>query len=408
MFVHRIERDFEFLLDAGGNALTKPPVVRFLGLYDTVASFGIPWSANEHDFRPDIPEFVVNTFHAMALDETRETFGIERCLGNRNKITEIWFRGSHGDIGGNATYAKKQGLVANRERSDIVLNWMLAKASACGLPVPKQIDESKTEINSDEAPVTTRAELISIGKVGTLSRRIHLGDLVHYSVERTHLTRGIDGRLLRRIDVPTRIEDKELEKSKEYLNWVPPAEVDLGPDNLHVTQLNPSLVELSSRRYPFDVLPARTWKSWLDLWGLENPGIDQERLLEFWAPREADRALAWDLYVELMTRITTQVLQDDEGNDKSALDSVYALFGLTREYMHKHGVRSANTAALLTAFLNQKVRSFTAKWHKRSLDQNWKDMPAEPHVDFRTELKELQPTLRKLASALSHLADARL
>lgn len=25
----------------------------------------------------------------MALDETRETFGIERCIGNRQRITEV-------------------------------------------------------------------------------------------------------------------------------------------------------------------------------------------------------------------------------------------------------------------------------------------------------------------------------
>jgi hypothetical protein len=30
--------------------------------------------------------FVENTFHAMARDETRQTFGVERCIGNRHKI----------------------------------------------------------------------------------------------------------------------------------------------------------------------------------------------------------------------------------------------------------------------------------------------------------------------------------
>ena len=197
-----------------GPRSASPPTVRFLGLFDTVASFGIPWNADEDDFRPDVPEFVANTFHAMALDETRETFGIERCLGNRNKITEVRFRGGHGDIGGNATYVNHQGEVPNRQRSDIALNWLLAKASACGLPVPDQVDETRTENDEGDAPVTAKAEAISIGNAGTLSRRIHLGDLVHHSVERTELTRGIDGRLLRRIDVPTRIEDNRLEQSR--------------------------------------------------------------------------------------------------------------------------------------------------------------------------------------------------
>jgi hypothetical protein len=408
MFVHRIEFNFEQIKDKDSSWLTQPPPIRFLGLFDTVASFGIPWTENEGDFRPDIPEFVENTFHAMALDETRETFGIERCLGNRTKITEVWFRGGHGDIGGNATYFSKQGTESNRKRSDIALNWMLAKAKACGLKVPARIDEGKIDSTSFAAPVIALIEKISIGNAGTLSRRIHLGDLVHHTVERTDLTRGINGRLLRRIDVPTRIEDEDLEKSREASFWIPPVGAEIREFNTRVALSSPSLVELSSRRYPFDMLPARTWACWLKRWELDNPGIDAERLSEFWSPTEADRALAWDTYLELQTRITTQELRDDEGNDHFALKSVYELFPKSREYMHRHGVRCANSATLLTAYLNQKVRRFTAKWHQPSLDEKWENSNGASHSAFRNDLKEIQPILRKLATALSDLADARL
>ena len=70
MFVHRIERDFDSLI-LNRKALTEPPAVRFLGLFDTVASFGIPWDPDERGFSPEIPESMQNTFHSMALDETR-------------------------------------------------------------------------------------------------------------------------------------------------------------------------------------------------------------------------------------------------------------------------------------------------------------------------------------------------
>jgi len=255
MFLHQIARDFEDL-KPNGKSLDSPPPVRFLGLFDTVASFGVPWNDKEREFTVDIPEFVEHTFHAMALDETRETFGIERCLGNRNKITEAWFRGGHGDIGGNATYVDRKGEKSNRERSDIALNWMLAKAKACGLPVPERVDSGSGLNQSHDAPVTAQDEPISIGNAGTLSRRIHLGDLVHHSVEQTDLTRGIDGRLLRRIDILTRIEDESLEKCSEAMNWIPPIAVGYGPDNVRPSEETPSLVQLSLRRYPFDVLPA--------------------------------------------------------------------------------------------------------------------------------------------------------
>ena len=428
MFVLRINSDFDSLNTDKEKALKNPPPVRFLGLFDTVASFGIPWNANEHGFVTDIPEFVENTFHAMALDETRETFGIERCFGNRGKITEVWFRGGHGDIGGNATYLDKKEEKSNRDRSDIALNWMLSKAHACKVPVPSKIDSGIVDKKGTEAPVTTRQELISIGKVGTLSRRIHIGDLVHHSVERTELTRGINGNQLRRIDVPTRIEDADLEKQGEALIWIPPQTTVAEADNTTFVSAKPAVVELSSRRYPFDVSPARTWNSWFKRWEIKfetnvdksetdidkseidqfKIKIDKERLEEYWAPCKADRALAWDLYIELQTRITTQTLGDKEGNDKTALTSVYKLFELSRTYMHQHGVECANTATLLTAFLNQKIRRFTAKWHKISEDQNWQSNPSTVHDDFRKELKDLQKTLKELAAALSQVAGAQL
>lgn len=293
MFVDRIENDYDELQRAG-EELTSPPLVRFLGLFDTVASFGVPWSENEGDFQRDVPDFVEHTFHAMALDETRETFGIERCRGDRKKITEVWFRGGHGDIGGNATYETRDGARSNRERSDFALRWMLAKAAACGVPVAR-FEEGKKSTNPD-AGVTAKAEAIGIGNAGTLSRRIHLGDLVHYSVEESRLTEGIDGRLLRRINVPTRIEDEDLELSAEALHWVPIPGDAGGPDNIRPStpDADPSLVDLSTHRYPFDVLPARTWRSWLKRWSLSSR-VAGERMNEFWAPSDADRALAWDL-----------------------------------------------------------------------------------------------------------------
>ena len=330
------------------------------------------------------------------------------CFGNRQKITEVWFRGSHGDIGGNATYVSRKEEISNLERSDIALNWMLSKAMACEVPVPSEIGSGVIDGNQYEARVTTRSEPISVGNVGTLSRRIRIGDLVHHTLERTLLTRGMNGSQLRRIDVPTRIEDVDLEKSGEALIWIPSQSTIMEADNIKFESAKPSIVELSSRRYPFDVSPARTWKTWFKRWDIKEIDFDKERLLEFWAPGEADRALAWDLYIELKTRITTQSLDDEVGNDESALTSVYDLFQLSRQYMHQHGVECANTATLLAAFLNLKIRPFTARWHKRSVDENWQANPSTPHPEFRTDLKALQPTLQNLAAALSQLADAQL
>ena len=409
LFVHRIARDFDQIV-ARGHPLERPPTVRFLGLFDTVASFGVPWTADEHDFDPAIPKFVERTFHAMALDEARETFGIERCLGDRDKITEVWFRGGHGDIGGNATYVGHRGEVAsNRLRSDIALDWMLAKARAAGLPMHEGGAKQTLDGEAEEAPVTAKSDPISIGRVGTLSRRIHIGDMVHYSVELDELTHGIDGRLLRRIATVTRIEDETLEQSADAVSWIPPDDLVVWTGGVErADEATPSIVHLSLRRYPFDVLPARTWEDWIRRWKIRGPQFALERRDEFWAPTDADRAFAWEVYVELMTRITVQELADDDGDDATALTSVYRLFDLSRESMKRHGVACANSAALVAAFLNERVRKFTAKWHPISLEEKWQQSPGTRCKAFRDELTEIQDELRELAGALSHLADARL
>ena len=402
MFVHRIGQAYETIIREDGTKLVSVPTVRFLGLYDTVASFGIPWTADEGEFKAEIPSFVESTFHAMALDETRETFGIERCLGDRTKITEVWFRGGHADIGGNASFSNSGVEVANRQRSNITLNWMLAKANAAGLPVPANAPAGDTD--PENAPVTVKDDPLPIGNVGSLSRRIYRGDLVHYSVEQTELTRAIAGNLLRRIDVPTRIEDVDLEKSSVAISWNPIGNSN-ERDNFDITNDHSSLMQLSTLLYPFDVAPARTWNLWLQKWGLANPGIATTLLSSFWAPTDSDKALAWDVYVELATRITTQDLEDGTGIDKTALDSVYRLFGVSRDFMHLHGPGCANVSILLQAYLNEKVRPFTAMWHKKSVEEKWSAESPAINQDFRDQLKsKIQPALRHLCIALGDIA----
>ena len=53
--------------------------------------------------------------------------------------------------------------------------------------------------------------------------------------------------------------------------------------------------------------------------------------------KPADQDAAWELYVEMLTRIVTQPLPSKEGDESKALESVYALFGITREILRRHG-----------------------------------------------------------------------
>ena len=82
---------------------------------------------------------------------------------------------------------------------------------------------------------------------------------------------------------------------------------------------------------------------------------------------DADRDAAWELYIEMLTRIVTQPLPREVGDEQTALDSVYALFGITREILRRQGRDTIQFTKVAVPVLSQVVRPFTAKWHRESL-----------------------------------------
>ena len=119
-------------------------------------------------------------------------------------------------------------------------------------------------------------------------------------------------------------------------------------------------------------------------------------------PIDNNRKAAWDLYVEMETRITTQPLAPGHGDEKTALKSVYSLFKTTRKILHKQGPDCVVFAKIAIEILNQKVRPFTAKWHPRSIAGDF-DNP-EVCTDFWDELEPLQEVLRAYTRTLAVLA----
>ena len=140
----------------------------------------------------------------------------------------------------------------------------------------------------------------------------------------------------------------------------------------------------------------------LQRWGLSSLKLKLGFLEGDFAPHDPDRAAAWDLYIELLTRITTQSLPPEDGDEKTALDSVHALFPLTREILRKHGSGCGEFAKLAIPVLNQIIRPFTAKWHRRSLGQAFRD--AAQCQTFRAEIATLQPKLRHYTQAPAAMA----
>lgn len=115
-----------------------------------------------------------------------------------------------------------------------------------------------------------------------------------------------------------------------------------------------------------------------------------------------DQDAAWELYVEMLTRIVTQPLPAGSGDEKTALDSVYSLFPTTREILQRHGRKTIQFSKVAIPVLNQIVRPFTAKWHKEALAGAFADVAKRS--EFREELQALQEDLRNYNRLLSDIA----
>lgn len=137
-------------------------------------------------------------------------------------------------------------------------------------------------------------------------------------------------------------------------------------------------------------------------WGLTNIKINLKFAeLEF-TPNPEDEIAAWEMYVELITRITTQELDEKSGDEKTALDSIYKLFEITRNILKEHGRKCDSFSKIAIIILNQIIRPFTAKWHKLSLTGAFHN--SHTCAEFWADLSDLQKKLRKYSGMLASIA----
>jgi hypothetical protein len=109
------------------------PAIRFLGVFDVVAAFGVAnlgfvFVKTDVGHHLSLPATVEHCFHAMALDEKRPQFAQTRVKNGY----EVWFRGVHSDIGGGND---------NTGLNNVALRWMYRKALAAGLPVVMDLED---------------------------------------------------------------------------------------------------------------------------------------------------------------------------------------------------------------------------------------------------------------------------
>ena len=144
------------------------------------------------------------------------------------------------------------------------------------------------------------------------------------------------------------------------------------------------------------------WKKWLENWDMTSLKINAPFLEMEWQPNEPDKDAAWEMYVELITRITIQSLPEEVGDEEAALESIYSLFSITRNILKKYGRDAQEFSKLAIIVLNQIIRPFTTKWHKLALDGAFED--EEQRKEFRKELEELQNKLIIYTKMLADMA----
>jgi hypothetical protein len=97
------------------------------------------------------------------------------------------------------------------------------------------------------------------------------------------------------------------------------------------------------------------------------------------APPAADsdqQAAAWEIYVELVTRIAVVELGTEQGLLREALGSLHSLFDTIRAILRRHGPSVARATAfeasevsvLALAILNDVLRPLLADWHPLLLE----------------------------------------
>ncbi len=125
--------------------------IKFLGVWDTVGSLGIPidWLGHInrrilrlefHDV--ELSRCVENAFHALAIDERRAPFAPaiweqprEKDKGNQH-IEQAWFAGVHGNVGGGC---------ADASPSDIAFKWIQEHAARCELSFDRSYLEKEVD-----------------------------------------------------------------------------------------------------------------------------------------------------------------------------------------------------------------------------------------------------------------------
>jgi hypothetical protein len=143
-----------------------------------------------------------------------------------------------------------------------------------------------------------------------------------------------------------------------------------------------------------------------------------DRPLSTMSLSETERAAAFDLQVELATRVGVQSLAKDSGGLREALASLHSLFGATRLTLHHYGPDAGAAHVIAAELLNDILRPFLTRWHGELAAYEERREPAigaweHEHLwpaaaEFRAELARLNKPLNQVVAKLARVSGTDL
>lgn len=170
--------------------IRQPAKITLLGCWDTVASIGLPpnipvlsnWVNKKLKFYDTtLSPIIEHALHAVSIDEKRKVFDVtlmklmeENSNSEKQTLSQVWFPGTHGSVGG--------GTSAESGLSNSALRWMVNGAQKLGLEVDLDNSEDATYVN-DKCPFDNDPGLF--GLLGLIERKILPNDStkIHESAE---------------------------------------------------------------------------------------------------------------------------------------------------------------------------------------------------------------------------------
>lgn len=176
--------------------IRQPVKITLIGCWDTVGSLGIPpgipflsdwiWINKKYQFHNiQLSPIIQHALHAVSIDEKRKVFDVTLMERNVNSeeqtLSEVWFPGTHGSVGG-GTF-KEKGL------SNSALQWMVTEIGNLSLGLELDLEKSEDSFDFDhKCPFDNNPGLFGLWglfRLAVKEREIHpnLFTSIHESAE---------------------------------------------------------------------------------------------------------------------------------------------------------------------------------------------------------------------------------